>query len=153
MIILVIEPPISTGLSIQDFEPVLDVGFVHFALPKDKYSIGINLTNDHEIQLLNKQYRGIDQPTDVLSFDAHEFDPDTATTYLGDIIISYETAQRQAESADHLVKTELLLLTVHGFLHIMGMDHDDEANKNQMWQLQADLLRLAGIFPEKLPED
>jgi probable rRNA maturation factor len=153
MIVLGIDIPANVDICIQDFEPVVDATFKHFLLEKEEFSVGITLTDDHGIQQLNSQYRGFDRPTDVLSFEAHEFDPDTETTYLGDIIISYETAQQQAERANHSVKTEILLLTMHGLLHIMGFDHDDEASKDEMWQLQAELLSQAGVFPKKLPED
>jgi probable rRNA maturation factor len=153
MIVLGNDIPANVDICIQDFEPVVDVTFKHFLLEKEEFSVGITLTDDHGIHQLNNQYRGIDRPTDVLSFEAHEFDPDTETTYLGDIIISYETAQQQAERANHSVKTEILLLAMHGLLHIMGFDHDDEASKDEMWQLQAELLSQAGVFPKKLPED
>jgi probable rRNA maturation factor len=153
MIALRNELPENVGVSWQDFEPVVAAAFEHFSLRQEEFSIGITLTNDQEIQQLNNEYRGIDTSTDVLSFEAHEFDPDTETTYLGDIIISCETAQRQAERAQHTFKTEVLLLTIHGLLHIMGFDHDDEASKDKMWQLQADLLSQADVFPKQLPED
>jgi probable rRNA maturation factor len=153
MIVLGFEVPANLDISQQDFEPVVGAAFQHFSLEENETSLGITLTDDHGIQQLNNQYRGIDRPTDVLSFEAHEFDPDTETTYLGDIIISYEKAQRQAERANHSFKTEILLLTMHGLLHIMGFDHNDQASKDEMWLLQAELLSQAGIFPHKLPED
>jgi probable rRNA maturation factor len=152
MIVLGIDITANADIAMQDFEPVVDAAFEHFSLNQKEFSLGITLTDDHGIQQLNNQYRGIDRPTDVLSFEAHEFDPDTETTYLGDIIISYETAQQQAESAKHSEKTEILLLAMHGLLHIMGFDHNDEASKEEMWQLQANLLSQAGVFPKKLPE-
>ena len=153
MIVFGFEIPANLEISQQDFEPVVDAVFEHFSLDQKDFSVGITLTDDHGIQQLNNQYLGIDRPTDVLSFEAHEFDPDTETTYLGDIIISYEKAQRQAERANHSFKTEILLLTMHGLLHIMGFDHNDQASKDEMWQLQADLLHQACVFPKQLPED
>jgi probable rRNA maturation factor len=153
MIVLGNEISANVDISLQDFEPVVDTAFEHFSLDQNGYSIGITLTDDQRIQQLNSQYRGINRPTDVLSFEANEFDPDTETTYLGDIIISYETAQRQAERAQHTLTIEILMLTIHGLLHIMGFDHHDEASKNEMWQIQADLLSQAGVYPKQLPED
>lgn len=76
---------------------------------------------DSEIQTLNRQYRGKNQPTDVLSFPlADELQP----SLLGDVVISVETAARQAQRRGHSLREELQTLLIHGILHLLGYDHE-----------------------------
>lgn len=102
------------------------------------------LTSDRGIQELNKQFRGIDRPTDVLAFSAREgpafIVPEGLTNYLGDIIISYPTAAAQAEEQGHPIEEELLLLTVHGCLHLLGYDHQSDEEQARMWAVQEQIL-------------
>jgi probable rRNA maturation factor len=91
---------------------------------------------------LNRQYRGLDRETDVLSFPADYLDPDLQATYLGDIVISYPTALKQAGNAGHAVESELQLLVVHGILHLVGFDHLEQSEKEIMWQEQQRILDL-----------
>ena len=83
----------------------------------------IVLTDDAQLHELNREYLGVDAPTDVLSFPAAESDPETGTPYLGDILISIPRAKQQAEAAGHSVEDEVQLLVVHGTLHLLGHDH------------------------------
>ena len=117
--------------------------------PIGAYELAERLTNDDGIQRLNADYRQQDRPTDVLAFAALESDlPGAAVlhreqpVYLGDIIISLDTAQRQASEAGHSLETELLWLATHGLLHLLGWDHPDEESLNQMLSQQADLIEL-----------
>ena len=97
------------------------------------------------LRQLNLEYRGIDAPTDVLSFSAQE-DLDEpgaafvtapeAEAYLGDIIISFPMAASQAETAGHSVANELCLLAVHGVLHLLGYDHATAEEEAAMWAVQ-----------------
>jgi len=105
-----------------------------------KGDISLIVTDDTEIQQLNKTFRGIDQPTDVLSFNNEYLDLDTGASYLGDLIISYPTAENQATQLGNLVPHELELLLIHGCLHLLGYDHANELDKKTMWQLQKKLL-------------
>jgi probable rRNA maturation factor len=97
----------------------------------------LTLTDDARIQQLNRDYRGQDRPTDVLSFSQIEGDPEfipapNGTLNLGDVIISVETAERQAKGE---LIDELRLLAVHGALHLLGYDHetdDEEARMNRL---------------------
>ena len=102
------------------------------------------ITDDAYIRELNRQYRQIDEPTDVLSFSATEGDdfitPDDQPLYLGDIIISLPTAQRQAHEVGHSIEKELALLSIHGCLHLLGYDHADDDERAHMWQVQDALL-------------
>ncbi len=110
------------------------------------------ISNDTQLQELNRQYLGIDAPTDVLSFQADELNPETGRRYLGDVIISYLQAQAQAEAGGHVVPHELQLLVVHGVLHLLGHDHAAEAEKDKMWALQAEvLIRLGSAISSPPP--
>jgi probable rRNA maturation factor len=95
----------------------------------------IVLTDDSAIRALNKQWRGIDAPTNVLSFPAAQL-PAGAPAPLGDIVIAYETLARETESEGKLFLHHLAHLTVHGFLHLMGYDHGDEAGAEDMERLE-----------------
>ncbi|MGJ5676704.1 MAG: rRNA maturation RNase YbeY [Nostochopsis sp.] len=120
--------------------------------PAANYEIGLRLTNDSEIQELNAQYRHQDKPTDVLSFAALEVDSPVPSEvlasmplYLGDIVISVDTAQEQAQKQGHTLLTELAWLASHGLLHLLGWDHPDEESLERMLKQQVILLNSTGI--------
>lgn len=102
--------------------------------------VSINLTDDEHIHELNKKYRGIDRPTDVLSFALREsdepeiiFDADESQAdVLGDIVVSVERARSQALEYGHSFRRELIFLIVHGMLHLLGYDHVEEADRLEM---------------------
>ena len=107
--------------------------------------VSVLLTNDARIQEINREYRGVDRPTDVLSFPMNEFvpgafdaqeaeyDPETDRLMLGDIVISLERARAQGEEFGHGFEHEVTYLTVHSVLHLLGYDHMDEGEqKKQM---------------------
>lgn len=100
-------------------------------------SATVALVGDARIRELNRDFRGYDEPTDVLSFPANQ--PD----YLGDIVISVETANRQAHRRGSNLRRELKILTLHGFLHLLGYDH--ETDDGQMRRLEYRLRRRFGI--------
>lgn len=112
----------------------------------------IAIQTDAELHQLNRDFLGIDAPTDVLSFPADEFDPDSQSQYIGDVIISIQQAERQARNANHPLINEIQLLIVHGVLHLLGYDHTDGAEKNKMWQIQASILEQIGCKINQLPE-
>jgi len=106
--------------------------------------MSISFVGRDEIQELNKQYRGIDQVTDVLSFsftepEAWQRDGDVPTA-LGDIIICTEVAREQAETYGHSLERELGFLTVHGLLHLAGYDHMESEEEGRMRQIQREIL-------------
>ncbi|WP_017655030.1 rRNA maturation RNase YbeY [Fortiea contorta] len=116
------------------------------------YEIGLRLTNDAEIETLNAQFRHQNRPTDVLSFPALEVDfPEnqellnSEPLYLGDIVISVDTAQRQAQQQQHNLSTELAWLAAHGLLHLLGWDHPDEESLMHMLIQQVILLKAISI--------
>lgn len=103
--------------------------------------MAVVLTDDAEIQALNRQYRGVDAPTDVLAFaESEPTDPfvtaPEAEHYLGEVFVSLPRAEEQAEEAGHSVEEELALLVVHGILHLLGYDHETEEEEAEMWALQ-----------------
>lgn len=99
----------------------------------------ILLTGDEALQLMNREFRGYDQPTDVLSFESDLEIPDVGR-YLGDIAIALPTALNQAADHNHSGRRELELLTVHGVLHLLGHDHGEEEEKAVMWRAQDEIL-------------
>jgi probable rRNA maturation factor len=106
-------------------------------------SLSVLVTGDAEIQALNLQFLEIDAPTDVLAFPAG--DPlEGDAPYLGDIIISLETAARQAEAGRHTLGREVELLVVHAMLHLLGHDHGAADDKTAMWTAQAAVLETLG---------
>jgi len=112
----------------------------------------IVLTDDAQLQELNREYLGIDAPTDVLSFPAAESDPETGTTYLGDILISIPRATQQAQAAGHSVEDEVQLLVVHGTLHLLGHDHAGAQEKASMWKAQAEVMSGLGLSHVKVQD-
>ena len=104
----------------------------------------IVIGDDTQLHALNRQFLGVDAPTDVLSFPVDDTDPDSGERYLGDILISYPRAAAQAASAGHVVQEELQLLVVHGVLHLLGLDHAAPEEKTRMWEIQAQVLKSLG---------
>ncbi len=110
-------------------------------------------TDDMEIRGLNKEYRDIDAPTDVLSFPSDEIDPETDFRYLGDVIISVEKAAAQSELANHSLEDELTMLIVHGCLHLCGLDHGTPEEKRFMKEKQEAILKGLHIKDYTWPEE
>lgn len=118
------------------------------------YELSLRLTDDAEIQTLNAQYRHQDRPTDVLAFAALEVDapqpfdlPDDYPLYLGDIVISVDTAKRQASQQGHPLMIELAWLASHGLLHLLGWDHPDDDSLERMLDQQRVLLQQVALDP------
>lgn len=114
--------------------------------------ITLVLTDDQQLHELNRDYLGVDAPTDVLSFPASETDPETGATYLGDILISIPRAAQQAQAAGHPLEAEVQLLVVHGVLHLLGHDHAEAEEKARMWKEQAKVLERLGLGHIKIQE-
>lgn len=89
--------------------------------------VSVTFTDNEGIHALNREYRNVDRPTDVLSFplsDGEDYDTDGDAVLLGDIVISLERAQTQAEEYGHSFEREVAFLTVHSMLHLLGYDHE-----------------------------
>ena len=117
--------------------------------------LSLRLTGDRQIQELNCQYRAMDKPTDVLAFAATEADirlplDFTEPIYLGDIVISLETAVKQATERQHSIAVELAWLASHGLLHLLGWDHPDDRSLKQMLQRQCELIQLLNLQEAKI---
>lgn len=115
--------------------------------------VSIVFTDDKEIQQLNRDYRHIDLPTDVLAFNSDEIDPMTNTRYLGDIIISVERAEKQAQQAANDISDELTMLIVHGCLHLAGLDHITNQEKEKMRISQEAILASLGVKNSNWPRE
>ena len=129
----------------------------HTALKHQKETLEVDLsivlTDDARLRELNRDYLGVDGPTDVLSFPASETDPETGARYIGDIIISVPYAARGAEKAGHPLESELQLLVVHGVLHLLGHDHAESKDKARMWKAQAEILESLGLGRIQIQEE
>ncbi len=106
-------------------------------------------TDDKFIRSLNNKYRGIDKPTDVLSFSLKEGavkSPDVESDkLLGDIIISVETAQRQADNLNHSMEKELTVLLIHGLLHLTSYDHEEDKDYKIMREKESETLKIFAL--------
>lgn len=118
--------------------------------------VSVTFTTDAAIREINAQYRGIDQSTDVISFALEEVTEDEVAiihqqgmpTILGDIVISVETAKRQAKEFGHDLQREISFLALHGFLHLLGYDHETEADEVKMFGRQKEILDSFGLKRE-----
>ena len=152
---------------------VIEAAAKYLSLPEG-IELDLSIVSNEEIQVLNRDYRGLDKPTDVLSFAltevTSEFDVDFAhldlteeaeetedleetefedeeaiPQHLGDIIISYPRAQEQAQDYGHSLDRELAFLAVHGFLHLNGYDHQTEEEAQEMFKIQEEVLTTYGL--------
>jgi probable rRNA maturation factor len=119
-------------------------------LPDEACEVVIVITDDASLEELNRRFRGVPQTTDVLAFADDTRGPFSGGAagfprYLGDIVISLDRACAQAEEAGGTLEDELQVLTVHGTLHLLGYDHADAHEKEQMWAHQSDILRLLQV--------
>lgn len=120
--------------------------------PDRHYELSLKFTDDLGIQQLNAQFRFKDAATDVLSFASLETEAplcpgdEAEPLYLGDIVVSLETADRQAQEQGHALTTELAWLVSHGLLHLLGWDHPDDRQLAAMLEQQRQLLVISQII-------
>lgn len=148
---ITIEIPPSILIEPEIVERAAAVALNHQAV-EDDADLTIVLTDDEQLQDLNREFRDIDAPTDVLSFPASESDPETGRRYLGDVLISVQRAEEQAAAGGHPLEAELQLLVVHGVLHLLGHDHAEDKDKLGMWAAQAQILARLGLSGIKISE-
>ena len=122
-----------------------------------KSEVSVMFTDDEEIHELNRLHRGVDRPTDVLSFPLFEYDENgdiieddldfnpNDEMILGDIVISLETASRQAQEYGHSFEREIGFLTVHSMLHLFGYDHMTPEDEEEMFGYQREILERMGL--------
>ena len=117
----------------------------------EETELSLIVTDDEAIRELNRRFRDVDAPTDVLAFGAgteeHFVSAPESPPYLGDVVISYQRALAQAEELGHAVAEELKLLVIHGILHLLGYDHQEEADARKMREREDQVLHL----PDKGP--
>jgi rRNA maturation RNase YbeY len=141
-----LDPPVDTALDLQRLERL--VRMVLSAEGARSCEIGVVLTDNAGIQALNYQYRGKDTPTDVLAFSMQEqpgswppaFSPEKGPPYLGDVVVSLEQAREQAAVYEHSWSHEVDLLVIHGLLHLLGYDDEDDFSRLRMAARQERLL-------------
>ena len=112
--------------------------------------VSVTIVDNEEIHAINLEHRGIDRPTDVLSFPMFDEDfDDGEACVLGDIVISLEKAKEQAESYGHSIEREIAFLTVHSVLHLLGYDHEEgKAEESEMFEKQEKILEAMGLTRE-----
>ncbi len=135
---------------------VLKNGLSHMEVDSN-CEISIMLVDNEGIHSLNKLHRGIDRPTDVLSFPMFEYDEngnidinecdfgENGEILLGDIVISLERSKAQAEEYGHTFEREVGFLTAHSLLHLLGYDHEDPEEEKEMFALQEEILKLSSL--------
>ena len=126
---------------------VLTVGELYGVMDAE---VSVTLTDDAHIHVLNRDYRSVDRPTDVLSFALTESEEPAILdapygVVLGDLVISLERVAAQAEEYGHSVLRELSFLTVHGMLHLLGYDHIEEEELVEMEEEQRHVMDVLGI--------
>lgn len=132
------------------YEHLLEKTFQHLHLTFDPI-VSVSLVDNTFIHQMNKEYRHIDRPTDVISFAFLDDDPERDTILkspepvcLGDIYISVDKAKQQAIDYGHSINRELKFLFVHGLLHLLGYDHMQPEDEKVMFQLQDEILQNEG---------
>jgi len=110
---------------------------------REDAEVSLVFVDDDYIQELNNNYRGVDSPTDVLSFamlEGESLPEEEEEVILGDVIISLETAERQAREYGHSFQREVAYLTLHGVLHLLGYDHQEEEDRRRMREREEEIL-------------
>ncbi len=153
----IVEFSIEDGLDARWDEPritalVRSIISAEPALAPARYAIGLHLVDDATIRALNAEHRGQDVPTDVLSFPLIDPDgvdfvvPPGQPTNLGDVVVSQPRAVEQAVEFGHSTDREIGYLVAHGVLHVLGYDHEDDADRRRMRQREEEVLRPFGFI-------
>ncbi|MGE4266161.1 MAG: rRNA maturation RNase YbeY [Deferribacterales bacterium] len=130
----------ESGLGEKLFSQASEAVFEELDVEFDECEISLLICDDAQIQELNKEYREKDYATDVLSFPMSD-DPYGEGGMLGDIVISLDTAKKQAQEADIALEREISFLFIHGLLHLMGFDHElGQDEEEEMFTLQEEIL-------------
>ena len=113
------------------------------AVSTPRAELAIVLTDDSAIRALNRDWRGFDKPTNVLSFPAA--DTRAGSRHLGDIIIAHQTVAREARNEGKPLRHHLAHLAVHGYLHLLGYDHENDRDARKMERLEVEILARLGV--------
>lgn len=128
----------DTSLCEEDFIPLVEATLSEEGI-EGPWEVSISLVDAETIHILNREYRGVDRVTDVLSFPLEERDPE-GCLLLGDVVINLQKVKEQAEEYGHSEKRELSYLSVHSLLHLLGYDHEEEEEKRLMRQKEERIL-------------
>jgi probable rRNA maturation factor len=143
----------------EGFEDCLDAGWIRSIAEQALVTQGIGggvemglvIASQQRVKELNKTYRGKDEPTDVLAFATREEDgadlppfvqPPDGVLHLGEVIIGYPQAVKQAEEHMHSIKREIAILVIHGVLHLLGYEHDEPEPARKMAAREAEVLKI-----------
>lgn len=128
-------------------KPLLEYAKKIENLENTELEFSVIIVDNEKIHEINKQYRGIDRPTDVISFALEDSEDISLENYriLGDIYISIDKVKEQAKEFGHSEKRELAFLTIHGFLHLLGYDHMEKEDEKIMFAKQEEILNGFGI--------
>ena len=140
----------ETKEEIKDLEilkPLLEYARNYEGLENTELEFSVIIVDNKRIHEINREYRGIDRPTDVISFALEDSEGIELENYriLGDIYISIDKVKEQAASYGHTEKRELAFLTIHGFLHLLGYDHMEPEEEKIMFGKQEEILNGFGI--------
>lgn len=138
----VVDVTLAEGCSWPAESIVADATKVLGEFGLDDAELSVLLCDDATIWPLNREYRGKDKPTDVLSFAQREGEAIGRSEVLGDVVISLETAARQAAERHHDTAYEVRVLLVHGICHLLGYDHEEDDEAEEMEALERDLLEI-----------
>lgn len=118
---------------------------LEIAKTANSFELGLVITDDASIHKMNREYRGIDSPTDVISFALLEGEdfvmPPDQTLHLGEVVISYPRAIEQAKEQKHTVQREVMWLVTHGVLHLLGYDHENDEDRQQMQDIETVVIK------------
>ena len=143
----------ATSLPLDDIiNNAVPAAIMAAAMPDElagrEIEVSVVLTDDSGVQVLNREYRGKDKPTNVLSFAALDGDdplPPEGPVHIGDIILALETLQREAADMEKSLADHFTHLLIHGTLHLLGYDHENDADANIMESLEISILSTFGI--------
>lgn len=119
-------------------------GTLEYMKYRKEAEVSVTVVDEQEIKALNNEFRGINKVTDVLSFPIGDRNPETGETVLGDIVLCAEKIISQAQEYGHTRKRELAFLTCHSMLHLLGYDHIEDEERQEMEELQRRILDKIG---------
>ncbi len=137
------------AIDLKRLQGVLDAALAEEGIAAS--ALSVMLVDDAESAALHRQHFGEDDPTDVMSFPDGSTDPESGARLLGDLAVGVEVAARAAAERGRPVADELTLYILHGLLHLLGYDDEEEGDAREMWQAQRRLLALSGIVIEDEP--
>ena len=140
---------INVGIDLENIiESVIDECLSVEEMAKD-VEVSVSFVDNYEIRELNRDYRNVDAPTDVLSFPMNEDFEEPISNVLGDIVISLERALEQSVEYGHTIEREVAYLTAHSMFHLLGYDHMTDEDKILMREKEKQVMKNLNIFKNK----